>query len=204
MKILLYTTLLLFFTAGDTDAGQWMLKKAKDNIEIYTRAVPNSPFKEFKATSVIDTSFEALLQELYDAPTYTPMCEDGISYRIPDSSQDSRLFYYKQKMPWPIRDRDVITKLTLKEQTEDHILLTIEVAPDVLAPQDKTLRIKELSGSWLLERDRNGIKATQQIHMNPGGNVPSSITNLLLVKGPYKTFTELHRKLNNYPSYAKN
>ncbi len=204
MKILLYTTFLLFFSASSTDAEEWMLKKAKDNIEIYTRAVPNSPFREFKATSIIDTSFEKLLQELYDAPTYTPMCEEGISYRIPDSSHNSRLFYYKQKMPWPIRDRDVITKLTLKEQTDNHILLTIEVAPDIIAPQNKTLRIKELSGSWLLERDVNGIKATQQIHMNPGGNVPSSITNLLLVKGPYKTFTELHRKLSTYDSYAEN
>lgn len=204
MKTLLYLTffVLLPFTNGDPE--EWRLKRSKDNIEIYTRSFPNSPFKEFKATSVIDTTFEELLHELYDAPTYTPSCDFNVSYRIPSDSEDSRFFYYKQEMPWPIKDRDVVTELKLVEQTEDRILLSIETVSDVLDIEDNCLRIEKLSGFWLLERADNGIKATQQIHMDPGGRVPAIIVNPLLVKGPFKTFTELHRKLDFYKEMTQN
>ncbi|MEP0263442.1 START domain-containing protein [Dokdonia sp.] len=204
MKTLFYLTLFVLLPLSTSAPGKWKLKKSKDNIEIYTRAYPDSPFKEFKATSIIDTTFDALLQELYDAPTYTPSCDFNVSYRILNDSDDSRFFYYKQEMPWPIKDRDVVTELKLVEQTEDRILLSIETVSDILDLEDNCLRIDKLSGFWLLEREDNGIRATQQIHMDPGGSVPAIIVNPLLVRGPFKTFTELHRKLDSYKEMTQN
>lgn len=204
MKTLFYLTFFMLLPLSMSTPEKWKLKKSKDNIEIYTRAFPDSPFKEFKATSVIDTTFDALLQELYDAPTYTPACDFNVSYRILNDSEDSRFFYYKQEMPWPIKDRDVVTELKLVEQTEDRVLLSIETVSDVLDIEDNCLRIEKLSGFWLLEREDNGIRATQQIHMDPGGSVPAIIVNPLLVKGPFKTFTELHRKLDSYKEMTEN
>jgi len=204
MKTLFYITffVLLPFTNGEPE--EWKLKKSKDNIEIYTRAYPDSPFKEFKATSIIDTTFEELLQELYDAPTYTPSSGYNVSYRILNNSEDSRFFYYKQEMPWPITDRDVVTELKLVEQEEDRILLSIETVSGILDIEDDCLRIEKLSGFWLLERESNGIRATQQIHMDPGGSVPAIIVNPLLVKGPFKTFKQLHKKLDPYKKMTQN
>lgn len=199
-----YFILLLFVPLSVTTPEKWKLKKSKDDIEIYTRSYPDSPFKEFKATSVIDTSFEELLQELYDAPTYTDACDFNVSYRIPSNNENSRYFYYKQEMPWPLKDRDVVTELKLIERTEDRIYLSIETVSNVLDLQDNCLRIEKLNGFWLLERDDNGVRATQQIHMDPGGRVPAFIVNPLLVKGPFKTFTELHDKLDTHKKTVQN
>lgn len=196
MKTIFYLTFFILLPTNTPE--EWKLKKAKNNIEIYTRAFADNPFKEFKATSIIDTTFEELLEAIYDAPTYTPGSKANVSYRILNGSKDSRLFYYKQEMPWPLSDRDVVTELKLVEQTEDKILLSIETVSDVLDIEDNCLRIEKLSGSWLLEQVDNGIKATQQIHMDPGGRVPAIVVNPLIIKGPFKTFTELHRKLDSY------
>jgi len=204
MKTLFYLTFFMLLSFGTSTPEKWKLKKSKDNIEIYTRAYPDSPFKEFKATSVIETTFEELLFELYEAPTYTPSCEFNISYRIPNDKENSRFFYYKQEMPWPLKDRDVVTELKLVEHTEDRIYLSIETVSNVLDVQDNCLRIEKLSGFWLLEKEEEGIRATQQIHMDPGGRVPAIIVNPLIVKGPFKTFTELHRKLDPYKEMTQN
>jgi hypothetical protein len=188
----------MFLPLSGSTPEEWKLKKSKYNIDIYTRSYPDSAFKEFKATSIIDTTFEELLQELYDAPMYTPCCVFNLSYLISIDKEDSRFFYYKQEMPWPLKDRDVVTELKLVEQTEDRIYLTIETVVDVLDVKDNCLRIEKLSGFWLLEKEGDGIRATQQIHMDPGGRVPAIVVNPLIVKGPFKTFAELHRKLDSY------
>jgi len=204
MKTLFYLTFFILLPLSTSTPEAWKLKKSKDNIEIYTRAYPDSSFKEFKATSIIDTTFEELLQELYDAPMYTPTCDFNISYRIPSDKENTRFFYYKQELPWPIKDRDVVTKLKLVEQTQDSIYLSIETVANVLDFQDNCLRIEKLSGFWLLEKVEGGIRATQQIHMDPGGAVPAIIVNPLIVKGPFKTFTELHRKLDSPKENTQN
>lgn len=204
MKVLLYFTLCIFLPLSGSKPEEWKLKKSKDNIEIYTRAYPESSFKEFKATTIIDTTFEELLEAIYDAPTYTPSSKPNVSYRILNDSKDSRFFYYKQEMSWPLKDRDVVTELKLVEQTEDKIVLSIETVSNVLDIKDNCLRIEKLSGFWLLEKEDDGIRTTQQIHMDPGGNVPAIIVNPLLVKGPFKTFTELHHKLDSYKEMTQN
>ena len=55
--------------------------------------------------------------------------------------------------------------------------------------------VEELDGSWVLEKHPSGIKATQQVYMDPGGMVPSFITNSLIVRGPLKTFSALRKTL---------
>lgn len=178
------------------ESGAWELKKHKDSIDIYTRDRASSSFKEFKAISVFDTSFEDLLQQLYEAPYYSNNTDYNISYLIDDLVMDGTYFYYKQDLPWPLMNRDVVTKLTVIKKTDTYIKLAIESVPDLLDPEPQTIRITELSGFWLLEKVPEGIKATQQIHMDPAGRVPPFIVNPLLVKGPFKTFNDLHNKLD--------
>ena len=79
MKTLFYLTffLLLPFTNGEPE--EWRLKKSKDNIEIYTRSFPDSPFKEFKATSVIETTFDELFLKLIGVAHFNG---DGRNFQI--------------------------------------------------------------------------------------------------------------------------
>ena len=46
-------------------------------------------------------------------------------------------------------------------------------------------------GHWLLEEMNGKTKVTQQLFLDPEGSLPPFIVNNLLIKGPYKTFTEL-------------
>jgi len=197
MKLLSYLLIAFLAVGESTDRGEWELKKSTDNIDVYIRSIEGSAIKEFKATTIFEnTSIEQVFEQVYGAPKYKEDCTFNTSYFIEElSNPEERYFYYSEKLPWPLKNRDVVSRLMIEEQTSDKILLSIEVAPDALNKKEQTIRIEKLAGFWLLEKHPTGIKATQQIFMDPGGAVPSFLVNSLLVKGPLKTFSTLKKTL---------
>ncbi len=187
--------LLFFISSSIIGQENWQLAKDKDGIAIWTRNFQDSSYKEYKAVTYIITSMDAVVHELLDAPKYVENCIAGVSHLIATNPGIEYLFYAKNKLPWPLRDRDVISRLTMGQQSENSIRLNIKAAPKELPTINKTLRIKELEGYWLLEREGDKIKVTQQLYFNPEGNLPPFVTNSLLVKGPFNTFSELRDKL---------
>ena len=50
-------------------------------------------------------------------------------------------------------------------------------------------------GYWLLEENEGQTKVTQQLFINPEGNLPPFVINSLLIKGPYNTFKNLRNSV---------
>lgn len=183
-----YLLLIPFLSFSQTE---WKLKKNENNIKIYTRAVENINFDEYKATTIIETSIDNVLAELLEAPNYTTNCEAGISYYVKSISDSQHVFYAHKELPWPIKDRDIITLLTVEKLSSKKIKLTLESLPEALPLKEKTIRIKTLMGYWLLEEKGAKTLVTQQLFLDPEGNLPAFVVNSLLIKGPFKTFSEL-------------
>ncbi len=189
---------LLSFTMGFSQDA-WVLKKSEDNIEVYTRSVPDSKLKEYKAVSTINTSIDNILHELLTAPKYNDTCKAGISYYVKMLGKNRHVFYAYKDLPWPVRDRDVVTLITVEKLSNSKYKLTIEGLPEGIPERDKTIRIKNLMGHWLLEQKKDHeTMVTQQLFLNPEGSLPAFVINSLLVKGPFKTFQELRRNSKNY------
>ncbi|TPN87756.1 START domain-containing protein [Aquimarina algicola] len=180
--------------------SQWKLAKDDKGIKIWVRNFENSPYKEYKATTYVDTSMQGVIKELLEAPSYTKNCEEGVSHLVKVNSANEYIFYVRNNFPWPIKNRDVVSKLSLKQIADDKIKLCISAAPKEIPLVKSTLRIQELSGHWLLEENEKGIKITQQLYINPEGTLPPFITNALLVTGPFKTFRTLKETLENIDS----
>ncbi|MBW1298894.1 hypothetical protein [Aquimarina litoralis] len=178
----------------------WDLVKNKDQIKIWVRDVADSPFKEYKATTIIDTALDNVLDELLTAPAYMNNCQEGISHLIKVTNKKEYLFYVRNEFPWPIKNRDVVSKINVQEISKNIIKLNIDAAPKQLPILKNTLRVQELSGFWLLENQGDHVKITQQLYINPEGTLPPFITNTLLISGPFRTFTELRNKLENVDS----
>ncbi|MCC1483350.1 START domain-containing protein [Winogradskyella immobilis] len=188
---LLFTSTLLL---AQTD---WTLKKDDNGIKIYTRPVADETLDEYKAITVVDTRIDNVVSELLTAPKYEDSCEPGISYYIKQLSDNQHVFYAHKPLPWPIRDRDIITLLTVEKISDLKYKLILESLPDAIPEKEKTIRIKKLMGYWLLEADGNTTKITQQLFVNPEGTLPAFVINNLLIKGPFKTFSELKETLKD-------
>ena len=179
-----------------TSQNQWILKKNEDDIKVYTRRVSNSKIKEYKATSILHTSVDSILSELLTAPKYTDDCEAGISYYVKQMNSNQHLFYAYKDLPWPVRDRDVVTLITVNKISPKKYKLTIEGLPNGIPEKKQMIRIRQLMGHWLIEeKSSNTVMVTQQLFLNPEGKLPAFVINSLIVKGPLKTFQELKHNL---------
>ncbi|OEK09588.1 hypothetical protein A8C32_12860 [Flavivirga aquatica] len=172
---------------------EWVLKKNTNNIKIYTRHQKDFAFDEYKATTLVNTPINDVLTELLDAPKYYENCPSGISHYIKPIGGNKHVFYAHKEFPWPIKNRDIVTLLTVKKISDKKIKLTLESLPNEIPKKDKTIRIKILMGHWLLEESNDEkTKITQQLFLDPEGSLPPFIVNTLLIKGPYRTFSQLH------------
>lgn len=159
--------LLLIIPLGSYSQNEWMLKKDENNIKIYTRSTPDTHFDEYKAVTKIETSLNSVLGELLQAPQYTENCIPGISYYVKSHNSNQHVFYAHKSLPWPIRDRDIVTLLTINKISDVKIKLTLESLPDAIPEKEKTIRIKKLMGHWLLEEKGKSIQVTQQLVLDP-------------------------------------
>lgn len=193
-----YFALIFFLCLSflSTSQSNWILKKDANDIKIYTRATENSKLKEFKAVTNIATASETILNELLEAPEYYEDCLPNVSYYVKQLNNTQHVFYAHKKLPWPIKDRDIVTLLTVNKIDNKTTKLTLESLPDELPSKEKTIRIKKLMGYWLLEEMKGITKVTQQLFLDPEGSLPPFVVNSLLIKGPYNTFKDLQNTVN--------
>ncbi len=198
MKKIYYLCILIpMLTFGQS---QWKLAKDKEGIQIWVRDFKDSPYKEYKAITSVKTSLKGVVDELLEAPEYMENCKEGVSHLVKINNDKEYVFYARNEFPWPVKDRDVVSKLRIQKISKDKIKLYIDAAPEEVPVLKSTLRIRELSGHWLLEEHEGKVKITQQLYVNPEGSLPPFITNSLLVTGPFKTFSTLKGTLEDIDS----
>ncbi len=197
MKIIYF----LFLVISCLGFGQksWKLVKNENGVQIWTRDFENTKLKEYKAVTYIQTSVQDVVNELLDAPRYDKNYKEGISHLI-KADDENYFFYVHNEFPWPIKDRDVVSRLKVQKISENKVKLDIKAAPNEIPESGNMLRIREMSGYWLLERVGDEVRVIQQLHIDPEGSLPSFITNSLLVSGPFKTFKVLKNKLEKQDS----
>lgn len=196
----IYFLFFLVFPLLVQSQHEWKTEKSNKGIKIQVRKTNHSPYKEYKAVTSINTSIDQVLKELLEAPEYMENCKEGISHLVKKNSAGEYFFYAKNEFSWPVKDRDVVSRIRVKRISDTIVKLHIDAAPKEVPQIKNTLRIKELSGFWLLEENDNKVTVTQQLYVNPEGSLPPFITNSLLVTGPFKTFLELRNKLEKINS----
>lgn len=190
--IILCTPLFLF---SNTNPIVWELKKSSNGIEIYTRKIDGSNFKEYKVQSFINAPINLILKKLISAAEYSENYDSGVSYFIREKPNGERVYYARQKMPWPLKDRDAVSTIKITRLSDSKIKITIKATTRELPEKDNVIRIGQINGHWLLEDLGDTVKVVQQLHLDPKGNIPAILSNSLLTRGPYKAFSKLNERI---------
>ena len=190
-KLIIPILFLPFFMLAQ---NSWELKKNANAIKIYTRTTSSSDIKEFKATTEIDAPLDTILNKLIIGPKYTKNCLPDINYFVEKINKNQSIYYSYKDLPWPAKDRDVVTLLTINRIDNKTVTLTLNGSPYHLPEKDKTIRVKNFTGHWILKEDENRkTSVTHELFLDPEGQIPSFIINTLLVNAPYKLFRDLHK-----------
>lgn len=194
LLLLLVPAVFISRDSGALEKDGWVLEKDKNHIQCFTRALPGSDFREYKAVTVIQSTLSglvALVADMEKAPSWIDTCIEGrVLERLSDNQS---ITYSANTAPWPVSDRDAVVHNRVYQNKETHcVTISMVAKPEHIPERQGFVRIKFLEGFWQFTPDKNGaVSVHYQVHCEPGGQLPSWLVNAAVVDQPYKTLLNM-------------
>lgn len=180
--------------ALEIDSLKWKLKQDKDGIQVLSAKVPDTTFSAYLAVTIVKATTEDLVEIIRNPAT----CSDwvyrcGTSYRYGQENPSVDLIYTSSKMPFPLQDRDTLARITWEEDPATRVVTATGVATrNILAPMEDHIRIEDATVIWELTPLNDGTTRVRTFgHADPGGELPSWLTNQFTTEVPVKTLNGL-------------
>jgi hypothetical protein len=190
---------------NETDSLDWDLKRDRDGVQVYTRDVEDSPFDAVRATTVMEnirlSSLVALIMDAEACPNWADRCAASSIHEY--ISETEQLIYSLNDLPFPVKDRDVLTRTFWSQDSETRaVLLESEATNGILEEVKGKLRLTEAKVSWnFLPQADGSIQVINEAHVNPGSAFPGWVINMLLVDTPFETMKSFREEVTS-PKYA--
>ena len=202
--------LVLFFVPvrvssanGEESQRGWNKVKDKEGIKIFLKSMPGSKFKAFRGVITIETSIDTIMSAFRDIPEHTKLL-----YRCSNSSllneinQFEYITYNVLDAPWPVKDRDSVNHIRVtRDAVTMEVTISMEDHQELFPEQHHKVRVTTFEGFWKLKPISNGkVEVILQMQVEPGGKIPSWISNLAVKAFPYNTLSNL-RQIVRLPKY---
>ncbi|MDO1444832.1 START domain-containing protein [Rhodocytophaga aerolata] len=199
LQIAFYLICLLAFSCFSAQA-QWNLEKETNGIKIYTAESSTSPVKSVKVEAVFKGTCQkiiSILKEVEKQPQWVYATKQA--YLIQEISATELLYYVETALPWPARNRDAAVRMTIEQTPADKkVIITTIGEPEAIPAKSGKIRVPQLKGIWQVKEVADGkINIEYILDLNPGGSLPAGVVNLFVTKGPYETFINLAKLLDN-------
>jgi hypothetical protein len=174
------------------------LKKEKNNIKIYSCPTKESSFNTIRAEFEVNSTIEKYISIVVDIENYKTWRYRETEHRLLKRISDTELIYYNQvDAPFPVSDRDMVSHLTISQDTQNKTLtITTESMPAYIPPVDNIIRIpRSKSIMTLTQISESKLKASCIINVDPGGSIPAWVSNTFGTQAPYETFKNLIKEI---------
>lgn len=200
LKLAIYFFTMILFTTSFKVSDDWKKAYNKNGLLIYTRTT-DSGLKEFKAISTLDAKVGEVTAVFKDWKTHTDwMPAMTKTELVEQTNSHTRHLYYVIDFPWPLWDRDLVTKSNFTKDKDGSVKMSVSCTP-TKKPKDKSkVRIEIAQGYWKFIPQSSGTtKVIYQYKANPVG-IPTSIVNAFLLEGPKGSFEGVKKqvKLSKY------
>lgn len=217
MKFCRLITLVIFMVVMSiplswAEDGGWKKIGESDGIIGYTRPTTKSSVDEIKAVGVVDASvavIEAVMRDISVMPEYVYLCKEAFLMNTPDlkSAGDVINFYSLTDLPFPISDRDVVSR---SEWTIDKVTGIVychaEEVKTTFKQSEDIVRIPLLIiDCTLTPRGENKTEVIYQVLGDAGGKLPPWLVKMLSRDYGIKTIAGLRKivKKNKYKNVRK-
>jgi hypothetical protein len=194
-KLFLVSILLFAFVAVMAQ-GNWELKKNENGIAVYTRKAATGNLKELRVICELDATKSQLISILQDIGNYNDWVYSNKKSEILKSLNPYKIIYYTEsRLPWPIKDRDLIVQLDIYSGPE---ILEIQAKslPEYLPENKKYVRVPYSLAKWKVTQvTENKLKVDYTFSVDPGGSIPPWLVNATMAIGPYNSFAKLREVL---------
>ena len=181
---------------ASADGGGWTELEKSNGIAVYTRPYQGSTFPEVRASGTVCATLPQLVAFVEDVAAFEQWIPDTAEARLLERpTPRTQIYYIRTSMPWPIKDRDMIYRLseTADSSLTDSISVGIEGLPDYLPDDPRAQRMKHVSGRWNFVQSDQQTRIDLDMHIEPGGGVPAWLARQRIVGTPTKMLTNLKR-----------
>lgn len=98
--------------------------------------------------------------------------------------------------PWPLSNRDIVTENRIATDTLSRIrIYTARSLSNKVPEKSNLVRIKVYKQTWTIQPLGKGfVHVTFEGSVNPGGNIPSWLYNMVITETPMKMLHSLREK----------
>ena len=165
--------------------AEWELQKSCDNYRAYTKG---SSKKEYLIEAELDLSIDTILTFLTEYENFPKYYDNIKTIKIIDRT-DSVVYHYSIiKTPWPLHNRDIITKVTISKMRENKIIIKSESAAGKIPVNNEIVRIEDFKEELkLISKGNNSTDLIITGSIGIKEKIPSWLENKLILSGPVKT-----------------
>jgi len=195
--LFLLPIIIIFSVSMSSQEKPWTKEMDKNGITVYLRDYQGSQLKEFKAQTNVKAPIKSILNLLTDFKSY-PKWVSSNKYTILLENKNNKdfIYYTVTKLPKPVDDRDLTVEFIIVESTDTRCFIKTSILPKYVNEKPGIVRVKQFTGMWELTKiSETETRVITQCHTEPGGKIPTWITNYLIVKGPYETLENMKKML---------
>ncbi|WP_215226402.1 SRPBCC family protein [Echinicola shivajiensis] len=189
-----YLLIILFSWPQNTD---WKLEKDKNGIKVFTRKLDGYPIRQFSVETQVKAQIkdlDSLFRKIKNYPNW--MADIEKVDEIKQLDENTYQYYLILDSPFPSSNRDLMVEIKFLYPQKDILRLEIKDLKHLKAHQKGLVRIEDLEGFWQFEiLDNDSLLIKNQFISDPGGNIPSWITNQFLIQNPFETTQSLIKQL---------
>lgn len=212
LRHVIWLPFLLLNLHIDVQGQEWERELEQDGISVYTRNVQGKAYKEFKATTIVNTSLHSLLalfKSVDQMPEWLTQCEE--TKLISSEHFWHQLSYHEVKVP-VLRNRDMVLEMNISQDTIMNTLrIDIQGKPSLYPKQSRKIRVEDIHGYWLCKPLEDGSMYIEySMYLDPAGIIPPWLYNKRIKNDPYETLLNLQQrvkrkelKLAFYPQVAQ-
>jgi hypothetical protein len=179
--------------------ADWKFRIEHKGIKIYSSKVNGSDIHGFKGEAEIEVSLKKLISLFHDMPSYNRWVHHLVEMHVLDNS-DPVEYVVRQiiKTPWPLQPREVIMRTGLTSAGDNSVVLTMKAEPDYLPGNPEYHRVRHATGMWVFRPTTEGrVNITFVMHIDPGKDVPSTLSNAGMFEVPFYSLNNLKTLLKD-------
>lgn len=179
--------------AAQGPAEEWELRRDRDGIKVYTRAVLGSEYKEVRSEMTVPYPVNELVGLVMDTdacPDWAALCKD--SHVAESVSPQEAFIYTYNDLPWPVTDRDAVGHVKWRIANDGTVTMQVQIVSGKVPTKRRVIRLSQGTTSWAFTPTADGnTQIISYAHLDPGGSVPPWLTNMLLVDSPFDTMENM-------------
>lgn len=207
VRYCLFFLLSSYWLAGQPARSQasegWKLEKDKDQIQVYSRHMGSNKIAELKVECTIPGNKHQLVALLSDVANYPQVIYGTKKATLLKRISETQFTYYIiNKLPWPVKDRDMAVQLNFAYEPSGKTLrIQANRVPNLVPPDPDLIRIADFSANWTVRSvNEHTLKITYTCRIDPGGSIPPKIENFAASTGAYNSFVLIRDNLSS-PRY---